>query len=236
MALPLYLAMIAAEIQAISPLPPKSAYMACHFSPYGRGLSNCPKVLPPDAMLILNDRIPIQGHSPERIGEQLMELHKKLAFRCLLLDFQRPGCEETATLAAHLCKTLPCPVGVSDHYAQGLNCPVFLSAPPLDLSLAKYLDPWNNREIWLEAALDGLAITVTESGSVSTPLSPEEIHAPFHAPELHCHYHIHTEGKLVRFSLIRTREDLDTFLEEAESLGVTNAAGLYQQLQKAHFK
>ena len=231
MALPLYLAMIAAEIMAISSPPANCAYMACHFSPYGNGLSNCPRELPPDTMLILNDRIPIHGHSPERIESQLLELHSKLHFHSLLLDFQRPGYAETAALSAHLVKALPLPVGVSDMYAQGLDCPVFLSAPSPDIPLSRYLQSWNDREIWLEAALDGVEITLTETGATTIPCSPEEVSKASHSdPTLHCHYQIDTEDSLARFTIFRTREDLNDLLKEAEDLGVTQAVGLYQQL------
>ena len=45
MGLPLYLAMTAAELSAAEALPRKMAYMACHFSLYGTGLSNIPEQL-----------------------------------------------------------------------------------------------------------------------------------------------------------------------------------------------
>ena len=47
MAIRPFLAMTAAEIRGTETLPPKTAWMACHFSPYSTGLSNLPKDLPP---------------------------------------------------------------------------------------------------------------------------------------------------------------------------------------------
>ena len=52
MAIRPFLAMTAAEIQGTETLPPKTAWMACHFSPYSTGLSNLPKALPPGLSLI----------------------------------------------------------------------------------------------------------------------------------------------------------------------------------------
>ena len=54
MALPLYLAQTALEMGGNS-LPGRLAYMACHFSPGGQGLSNVPELLPSGAILILDD-------------------------------------------------------------------------------------------------------------------------------------------------------------------------------------
>ena len=46
MAIGRYFAMTAAEIRGCSALPAGIAWMACHFSPYGTGLSNLPPELP----------------------------------------------------------------------------------------------------------------------------------------------------------------------------------------------
>ena len=69
-----YLAMTPAEFNSVSQPPPDFAYMACHFSPYGTGLGNLPTVLPPESLLILNDRTPIHGHDPQRIFDQLKDV------------------------------------------------------------------------------------------------------------------------------------------------------------------
>ena len=98
MALPLYLAMTAAEIRENPFLPGNTAYMACHFSPYGTGLSNLPRDLPPESLLILNDRTPIRGHDPQQIRDQLAQAMAQFQCLGLLLDFQRAGNDETRAL------------------------------------------------------------------------------------------------------------------------------------------
>ncbi len=231
MALPLYLAMTAAEMRGNDILPTQLAYMACHFSPYGTGLSNCPKALPEGSLLIVNDRTPIHGHDHTLIATQLQEMAESMAVGGILLDFQRPSCEETAALTKHLVNGLPCPVGVSELYGVELDCPVFLSPVPLDQGLETYLAPWQGREIWLEAALDGAEILLTEAGSNITPLPCCAPVPPVHKDaNLHCHYSIETKSSQARFTLNRTREDLDALLEEGKALGVTLAVGLWQEL------
>ena len=231
MAIGRYFAMTAAEIRGCSALPAGIAWMACHFSPYGTGLSNLPQELPEGSLLILNDRTPIHGHDPRRIAEQLAGTIEANHCCALLLDFQRPEQPETAALAQVLAEALPCPVAVSEQYAEGLACPVFLPPVPPDARLAAYLSPWEGREVWLEMALAGEVITLTEDGAASSPLpfreAPEE---GFPEPVLHCHYRAQTSETQARFSLWRTKEDLEALLREAEALGVKCAVGLYQEL------
>lgn len=230
MALPLYLAMTAAEMQENTPLPSKFAYMACHFSSYGTGLSNLPKWLPEGSMLILNDRTPICGHDPELICNQLRECIERLHCSGLLLDFQRPDYEATAILSQNLISALPCPVGLSDAYAASFFCPVFLPPPPLDVPLERHLVPWQGREIWLEAALDGLQLTLTSQGCQAEPIPSPAFSGGFRDEALHCHYAIQSCADFAKFTLYRTREDLDALLEEATSLGISKAIGLWQEL------
>ena len=232
MALPLYLAMTAAEMQANAVYPGNLAYMACHFSPYGTGLSNLPYELPDGAMLILNDLIPCVGHDHQLIANQLIHVIESFACSCILLDFQRPGCEKTAGLAKKLTESLPCSVGVSDLYAQGLDCPVFLSPAPLDVHLSNHLAPWKGREIWLDAALDGVALTLTKTGCVSVPLPYAHLSGDFSDEKLHCHYAVQTESEAAHFTLWRTWEDLQSLLTEAEAYFVTRAVGLWQELNR----
>ena len=230
MTLPLSLVMTAAEINTGIPLPPHLAYMACHFSPYGTGLSNLPKWLPPGSMLILNDRTPIYGHDPVLICDQLAESIEFLHCSSLLLDFQRADCEETAILSQKMIAALPCPVGLSEVYARDVSCPVFLAPPPLDIPLQTYLAPWKGREIWLEAAPDRQILTLTPEGcSTSALFSPSP--GNFIDPNLHIHYDITVSNRKVQFSLQRSQEDLAELLKEAESLGVTMAVGLWQELK-----
>lgn len=231
MAFSCYLAMTAAEFRANPVLPPEIAWMACHFSSYGTGLSNCPEALPKGAMVILNDRTPVHGHDPALIAAELKEIVELQPVSAVLLDFQRPGSEETAAIAKAVVGALPCPTAVSDLYAKGLDCPVFLPPPPLHCPLEAHLAPWAGREIWLEAALDAEAITVTANGTQFTPLSPGDLPDTGHVEEtLHCRYQIAQMQDRIRFSLFRTPEMLRSLLHAAESLGVTQAVGLFQEL------
>ena len=231
MALPLYLALTAAEFQKCSPLPEHSAWMACHYSPYAPDLSNIPSQLPENAMLILNDRTPAQGHDPDLILRQVTELAEALHYKYILLDFQRPDSAENLAVVQVLSANLRCPVGVTPLYAKGLDCPVFLPPVPPHVPIKEHLAPWQDREIWLEAALGGEVITATDKGSHFSPLRATEL--PDSAMEdssLHCHYHIRTYDDHINFTLWRTREDLTNLLREAEALGVTLAVGLWQEL------
>ena len=231
MAIRPFLAMTAAEIRGTETLPPKTAWMACHFSPYSTGLSNLPKILPPGSMVILDDITPIHGHDPEAIAARLRPRLEEMVCSGVLLDFQRPGYEEAGILAERLSEALPCPVGVSALYGRTLSCPVFLPPVPPDVSLADYLAPWQGREIWLELALGGEIITLTPTGATTSPLPPAAQLSSGHRDEkLHCHYQIHTDADSARFTLFRTPEDLDALLTDGETLGVTRAVGLYQEL------
>lgn len=232
MALPLYLAMTAAEMTGNPVLPPHFAYMACHFSPYGRALSNCPRSLPSESVLVVDDVTPIFHHDPELIVQQLESMLRNAPDASVLLDFQRPGYEEAQQLARHLTEVLPCPTAVSALYAEQLSCPVFLPPAPPDVPIQVYLSPWKNREIWLEAALDAIEIRLSEAESRTIPLSgvPDGNHF-LEDRHLHCHYRIQLLEEEARFTLFRTPEDLDALMQEAESLGVSRAVGLWQELK-----
>ena len=226
-----YLAMTAAEIEHSTPLPPNVAWMACHFSPYTRGLSNRPKELPPGAMLILNDITPIHGHEANLVASQLLELVESLGSIGVLLDFQRAGYPDAADLAKVLVGALPCPVAVSEVYAENLDCPVFLPPVPLHQPLKEYLAPWQDREVWLEWSTEGEILTLTEHGCTVTPLPYPDFTTPGFAEEtLHCHYTMETNEKSARFTLWRTKEDWNALMEDAEKLGVLAVVGLYQEL------
>ena len=230
MAFPLYLAMTATEIQKNPRLPAHLAYMACHFSPYSTGLSNPPTQLPGESLLMLNDRTPICGHDPEIVVVQLCQWYELFDCSGILLDFQRPNCAETAALTAHIVESLPCPVAVSEAYAAFLPCPVLLQPVPLDIPITEYLLPWNSREIWLEVALDAIEITLTPEGCQRINIPHQNLDDGFYDEQLHCHYRIQVQENQARFTLFRTREDLDALLQEAERLGVTRAVGLWQEL------
>lgn len=232
MGLTCYLAMTAAEFTGCSPLPPHTAWMACHFSAASKGLSNLPMSLPPKSMLILDDSAPFDGHDPDRILAQLTETVGTLDCACLLLDLQRPEAEDVLALCRLLAEKLPCPVIVSEVYAKDLSTPVFLSPPPLLSKLPDYLAPWQGRAIWLEAAPDRQVVMVTETGSARFPCTETELPKPwFLEKSLFFRYHWVLEGRTARFTIMRTKEDLTAMLQAAERLGVKGAVGLHQELK-----
>lgn len=229
MAIPLYLAMTGMEARYASVMPQKMAWLSCLFSPYSTGVSNLPKQLPPDSLLILSDRTPICGHDPELIRSQLEEVITKLSCCGLLLDFQMPDNKELEALAKSLLD-LPCPVALSEVYAKALPCPVFLPPVPPDTTPEHYLSHWKGREIWLEMALDSMTVEVTEQGiQRKDALACELSDTPFYDEALCCHYGISVSDRIT-FQLQRQRPDLENLLVRAEALGVTRAVGLYQEL------
>ena len=230
MAIPLYLAMTAAEFLAADPLPDQIAWMACHFSPYGTGITDPPPELPPKSLLILNDRTPVSGHDPQQICRQLKEIAEANQCAGVLLDFQRPDCEQTRQIVKEAL-SLPFPVIVSDCYAKGLDCPVFVSPPPLHKPLEAYLSPWASRAIWLDAALGHTDITVTAEGPTIQEFPAEETVGDFRDDSLCCHYHMQITDTQIVFSLQREPDDLQKLLEQAEHLNICAAVGLYQELK-----
>lgn len=232
MAIQPFLAMTAAEIRDFSVFPAKIAWMACHFSPYGLGLSNLPRTLPPGSILMVDDITPPHRHDPELIAAQLIDCIETRSCCGVLLDFQRPGSEETKHIIHTLVNTLPCPVAVSELYAEDLCCPVFPAPVPLSVSLQDHLSPWKGREVWLDLALSGEVITVTEQGASSAPLPFPDLSAEGFADKtLHCHYHTALTEDAAQFTLWRTREDLEALMDEAENLGISCCVGLYQELR-----
>lgn len=232
MAIEPFLAMTAAEIANSTELPSKIGWMACHFSPYGTGLSNLPKALPKGSMLILNDRTPIHGHDPKQIAQELALCMDTFDCSSLLLDFQYPGCAEAKALIVDLLQVLPCPVVVSECYAEEFDCPVFLPPVPPSCPLNEYIRPWKGRDIWLEIGRDGEQIRLTEEGSCFVPLprfSPPD--TGHYNAVLHCHYQTQV-AEDVRFTLWRTQEDFAELLDEAEKLGITKTVGLFQELME----
>ncbi len=228
MAIREYLAMTVAEIRCFGPVPEALAWLACHFSPYGQGLSNLPRQLPEGSLLILDDITPIHGHDPQVITRQLRECVEVLGCSGVLLDFQRPGYPEASALAQVLCQSLPCPVGVSHLYGRGLACPVFLPPLPCESTLSEALSPWTGREIWLDTGTESVLVTVTEQGSAweLLPYPPED---GFCDKDLHCHYLVQEEENSLKFLLWRTNEDRLSLLEEAQGVGIQTAIGLWQE-------
>ena len=77
--------------------------------------------------------------------------------------------------------------------------------------------------------MNGCEIRLTPRGAEYDTLT-EAAALPFFEEKLLCHYGIEFAEGFVRFSLLRTPEDLGLLLKKAEELGVTAAVGLYQEL------
>lgn len=231
MVLPLSLAMTARELSAV---PQNScAYMACHFSGQDSGLSNCPDTLPPDSILIIDDSIPPENHDMANITQQLGILVDALQIKGILLDFQRPNIASLHTLIHALLDAAFCCVAVSAQYAEDLPCAVFLPPPPLHRPLKDYLKPWRNRDIWLEAALSCGKFQITPQGSqFYDDVLPPVQNTVFQDDALHCSYQTQLSQNQADIFLWRTPGQLQDLLNEAASLGVSRAVGLYQELGK----
>ena len=237
MAIRPFLAMTAAEIHRTLVFPPDIAWMACHFSPYGIGLSNLPQSLPPNSILIVDDITPIRGHDPKIILQQLAQCAENVSCNGILLDFQRPGIPDITRLVEILTADLPCPVGVSHLYAEPGSFPVFLPPVPPSVPPEEHFRQWPDRELWLELALDAVEIRVTENGSVFTPLPFQRNQEKgFESEDLCCHYNCQQDEDQIKFTLWRTEGDIEALLEQAEKFGVTTAVGLYQEFSQLNVK
>ena len=233
MEIPLFLAMTAAEFLQAAELPAHPAWMACHFSPYGTGLSNVPRVLPKGAMLMLNDRTPICGHDPELVAKTLCDAAKRSQCECVVLDFQRQDENALWDVISAVLALADCPVGVSALYAGDFDCPVLLPPIPPQLSPADAVAPWKGRELWLEVTGEGTEIKVTSDGSRYTPLlhyCPGDT-AHFE-PELYCHYEITVENESVLFQLGRTEDDQRSLINAVKELGLSRTLGLWQETNR----
>ena len=224
MAIERYLAMTGAEMASAAALPKKTAWMACHFSPYSTGLCNFPAALPKESLLILNDRTPICGHDPERVCRETIS---KLNCTGLLVDFLNPPNRESLALTSYLAANLPVSLGLPPEYAAA-GCAVFVPAVPTLTPVSQYLSRWQGQEIWLELALGGQAVALKADGAhFGENRFPRKgiIHAD---DALHCHYVIEEQQDAFIFHTWRTAEDLDALLEDAGQIKF--AVGLYQEL------
>ena len=226
MEIPLYLAMTASELRNCRSLPQNIAWLSCLFSPYGWGISNTPRQLPPNSLLILSDRTPICGHDPELIYQMLLSTINQFSCNGLLLDFESSSLADVELVIQKLLK-LPCPIAVPAAYAKNFDCPVFTPPCPADVPLEEHLSPWNGREIWQEVSTVPLAIAVTESGTtICQPQSRATL--PRIDTSLCCQYGIKLTDQAAIFTLQRTEENWRELLAKT-SCHITKAIGLYQE-------
>ena len=227
----IYLAATGAELLHLASYQGSLAYMACHFSSSGRGISGLPDSLPNGSMLMLTDEFPVHDHDPEQIACELLQGATTLSCGHILLDFQRADEPKTTQIASAILNKATIPVGISAQYAEHFQCPVLVSPSPLWTPLAEQLAPWSGREIWLEAVLENASVIVTEEGSrYIAGDHPRE--APHFCEELSVSYSSCATSSGVEFHLHRGKQELAHLLDRAKQAGVSTAIGLYQQLGK----
>ena len=201
MVLPLYLAMTVSEFRPV---------------PYSALLMLDGMELPPDGVLpVVTDRFPPDGQALSRL------CHGREA---VLLDFEHPPTPAVRDMV----KSLSCPCAAPPGYGDGL---VFLPPAPLHVPLAQYLAPYRSRKIWLEAALQRQAVTVTADGvTIGPPLPNHSFEGGFYDEKLCCRFTQEFTEDTAVFTLFDTPETLVSKLDHAAALGVTRAVGLYQEL------
>lgn len=208
-----------------------TAYMACHFSPYSKGLSNIPPYLPEGSILLLDDSMPAQEHDPELVARQLAEFIQQFPVKAILLDFQGAKNAPCESMVDAILQDVPCPVAVTLRYAAKRNCPVFLSPCPVNVPLQKHLAPWLKQGVFLEIGTESTEITVTQEKSTYVPMPfGTEKTLPLTDSKLHCHYQVEVSSEKAVFTLQRNLGDLASLAEEALQLGVQGVVGLFQEL------
>lgn len=225
MVCPLYLCMTPGEFRTTNNLPPYPGWMSCHFSPYGKGLSNLPREFPAKMMLVVDDLYPANGHEPHQIAQELLGIADRID--CILLDFQRPDVPLTKKIVDAIARTLPCPIGISQHYALPGH-PVLIPPIPEDMAFPQYFENQQSSELWLEVTTSPLCLEISESGCIETEAL--DFDRPEHfCRDLLCHYKILQEDGRFVFLLWRKPEDIHALCEIVSPFGVTRAIGLLQE-------
>lgn len=228
MDLSIYLAFTGAELEAMLNHKGKTAWMGCHLSAYGSGITPPPAALKHCDLLVLTDETPPDGHDPKRVAGEFWAQAQALGCERILLDFQRPPTEESHRIIHQVMKNVTVPVGVTPSYAAQLDCPIFLPPPPLWTPLQEALSPWAGREIWLEIAPEDGCVTLTKDGSTYTPCEAKKAYT-FSDPGLCLSYCTEVSFDRATVYLHRDISNIAKWLEHAFSLGIRTAIGLYQQ-------
>lgn len=231
MVLPLYLAMTGSEIRHKNHISRPIAWMACQFSPYSQGITNVPECLPPESILILNDRMPCQGHSPSLVAQQIKKAADQLQCESILLDFQQVPNPESEAMTAYLAEHIAHPLYISGTYGKHLTCGIFLPPPPLHEPMSDYLDQWGGRQIWMETGLFQETVTITREGTTYTPqFPPDGLDGGHFDQTLCCRYQAVLSDDEIRFLLYDTADTLPHKWRLAQECGVSRILGLYQEL------
>ena len=128
-------------------------------------------------------------------------------------------------MARQLVKALPCPTAVSQRYAQGLDCPVFLSPMPLCRPIE--LSKWQGRQLWLDAPICNQTVTVTDRGAAVSDFLPfAPIDGGFFHERLAVRYRVNCQKDRAVFTVSRGLREL----EEWEIPGITHVFCLFREL------
>lgn len=226
MGFPQYLAMTAAESALHPVVNHPVARLGCSFGE--KGLAGLPETLPPDSILILDDRVPMTDQPAAEIANVLEKTLTRFSCRGLLLDFQRPEVHAQRALAAYLYGRLPVPMAAPPGYAPE-GCPLFLPPIPPDTAVETALAPWAGREIWLDTTLAEQTLHLTAAGcTASENLQPGPADG-FYDQALCCLYRIQQTDDGFLFRLSRDLRCTQALLERAAKLGLTLAIGLWQE-------
>lgn len=231
----IYIAFLPAQWNKMHTLRKRAAWLGCRLSPYGDGITGLPPALPEKSMLILTDETPPQGHDPERVARELTENAMILGADRILLDFQRDNLQENRDIAKMVLRYSEIPVGITEQYGKDLDCPVFLSPPPLWTPLEEKAAAWAGRELWLEAVTESALVTVTQKGSRYEPGDfplPED--SPVHE-RLCLRYRMERSERQQRFTLSRDAGMVRKLLKQAEGLGFTVGVGLFESIDPLGF-
>ena len=233
MIFPIYLAITAQEFTHFEDFPSTLCYMACHFSPSGAGLSNLPLSMPPESILCIDDSTPIADHDTKTVADQICTLVERYQPCGIVLDFQRPDNPRALDMIMSIIRCTNCPVAVSHIYAAEFECPVLLPPLPFRLTVEEYLEPWTNREIWLELGNDMEKTIITEDAFGAERIYNVPVSRPIlEDPILLCHYSINVKQDHIALYFHRTKEDLEQIQRKASALGVNKFLGLWQQLRQ----
>ena len=220
-----YIAMTEAEIYSAPKLPQHTAWMACHFSPYGTGLTNLPRRLPENAMVILNDRIPPSGHDMVEIADTLNSIN----CNCYLLDFQIPKKKETEILVQYLSSQLRKPAAVSEYYSHCTNGPILAGLSP-HRKVSDIIHDHSDREIWLELTTDIQMLSVYSDHTESISMNTGKQWKKYIAWDGICsRYHIELFDDHVDYYFSRTIPQIKQHLSQIDQTKITKAIALYQQ-------
>ncbi|MBR4864904.1 MAG: hypothetical protein IKU07_10030 [Oscillospiraceae bacterium] len=226
-----YVAMTKAELATFPVAEDLPAWMACHFSSYGNGLSNIPDWLPAGSMIILDDRTPPCDHDTDVIAMQLNSLADKYKTDIFLLDFQRKNNHHTENIVKELTTKLRGKVGVTEAYAHCASCAVFITCPLPHQSLPDKLSKWKTRELWLELATETEIITISKGNTTFERVNYSLLtETDLYDEKLKSRYRAAVKENNAKIIIERTSEELSLLLQEAQSLGIKIAAGLCQQL------